>query len=293
MNPSHKDDSLASSIDHTTSSQLETSCHNLLRADKEKDEWPVAHTFEDEENKTDNSSFFDCLCSGVSLLNCLLCQIMDGDQEKEVYRLPRVPSSHGLRIFKCSKLLTVQMANELYDMLPEIARIPTPILAFATYRDGWSMVNLHAKARNKEPVVVLLRALKSQVVIGGYSTASLSPPSNRIRGNGECFVFRLSSPAAAYKWVHNPAVKNNKQSCYNQFVVSSHRYIAFGASTDGSNNAIRIDSDLRTCDSGPSDTFQNEHLIPEELVEGLASPFEIQDIEVLYIPTVRRKVSST
>lgn len=35
------------------------------------------------------------------------------------------------------------------------------------------------------------------------------------------------------------------QASQNQFVVSCRDYIAFGASEDGGNNAIRLDNDLR------------------------------------------------
>ena len=57
------------------------------------------------------------------------------------------------------------MAGELYDMLPETARIANPVTLFATYRDGWSMESLLAKTRDKDTgVIILIKAARSQYV---------------------------------------------------------------------------------------------------------------------------------
>ena len=73
---------------------------------------------------------------------------------------PVLPS--GAKLHACSRLLSVQMANELYDMIPETARLTPPTLLFATYRDGWSMESLLAKTLDKDSVIILIKAAKSQ-----------------------------------------------------------------------------------------------------------------------------------
>ena len=118
------------------------------------------------------------------------------------------------------------------------------------------------------------------------------------------------------------------QASQNQFVVSCRDYIAFGASEDHAHNAIRVDNDLRVsrsydahtidcthvykvqpcvinmytllvricqiCDSGASDTYQNEPLVPEELIgDENSSPFQVMDIEVLHVSSARRRGRST
>ena len=44
-----------------------------------------------------------------------------------------------------------------------------------------------------------------------------------------------------------------------QYAVCSPDYLSFGASLSHATNAIRIDSDLRVCVCGPSDTFGNDN----------------------------------
>lgn len=313
--PSYRSSYLSRSSGQDEDSALDVSLrshHNFLQSrdkqrDMENDDWPVPESLGDdaEEDRLEEDitaysypcEFDDCyedescLCAGVTLLANLLCSMYskrDDDKEIQIKR-PTIPS--GSKLYSCSRLLSMQMANDLYDMIPETSRISPPTLLFATYRDGWSMESLLAKTIDKEPVILLIKASDSQVVLGAYSTAKLSPPSTRVRGNGECFVFRLSQPSAAYRWTYVPSMKKASQ---NQFVVSCRDYISFGASQDGGNNAIRLDNDLRYCDSGSSDTYQNEPLVTEELNfddEGRAfsSPFEVLDIEVIHVCDGRRR----
>eukprot|EP00602_Paraphysomonas_sp_CaronLab_P002197 CAMPEP_0185029516 /NCGR_PEP_ID=MMETSP1103-20130426/15858_1 /TAXON_ID=36769 /ORGANISM="Paraphysomonas bandaiensis, Strain Caron Lab Isolate" /LENGTH=315 /DNA_ID=CAMNT_0027564291 /DNA_START=1 /DNA_END=948 /DNA_ORIENTATION=+ len=285
---------LDSSMDRSESS-LPTSNHGFISSPSDdRGDWPVPdsvatmrernRSFDDDGD--DDGSLLTCLCSGVHLLGSILCQIYsESDKHKEV-QLRRAPSNPGIKLKSVSHLLTKQMSNDLYSMIPETSRVSMPRLVFATYRDGWSMENLLAKTRDLDPVIILIRALKSKVVIGAFSTAILSPPSIRVRGNGECFVFRLSHPSTAYRWTYIPSVNKTSQ---NQFVVSSREYIAFGASAEFGTNALRLDGDLRTCDSGYSDTFQSDPLAPEEADGGVLGPFEVGDIEIIHVADSRRR----
>jgi hypothetical protein len=60
------------------------------------------------------------------------------------------------------------MARELHDFIPETARIAPPALLFATYRDGWSMESLLAKTCDKDAVIILIKAAKSQYVLSVF-----------------------------------------------------------------------------------------------------------------------------
>mmetsp|Transcript_3097 Transcript_3097/g.4765 ORF Transcript_3097/g.4765 Transcript_3097/m.4765 type:complete len:323 (-) Transcript_3097:247-1215(-) len=291
-------DSSIDSSERSDASSLQTSVHKFIKHPRDEESaWPVPNSpddfkrvsdrnYDDDSDSSENP-LLSCLCSGVELLGSILCQIYsENDKHKEV-QLRRAPSNLGAKLKSVSRLLNTQMSNELYSMIPETARVSMPRLVFATYKDGWSMENLLAKTRDLDPVIILIRALKTKVIIGAFSTAKLSPPSTRVRGNGECFVFRLSQPSVAYRWTYIPSV--NKK-CQNQFVVSSREYIAFGASAEHGTNALRLDGDLRTCDSGFSDTFQSDPLAPEEAAEGgVLGPFEVEDIEILHVADNRRR----
>ena len=177
----------------------------------------------------------------------------------------RIPNSFpGCRLQLASRLLTNDMANALYEFLPDTAKIETPVMAFATYRDGWSMENLLAKTRDRAPLVMLIRSLKHSIVFGAFSPTSISPPSKFVRGNGEVFVFRLTPPAAVYRsdyapysknysdnflivsafrWIRIPSEAN--KATRNQFIVSTMMFLAFGGSEEKACNAIRLDGDLQ------------------------------------------------
>ena len=77
-----------------------------------------------------------------------------------------------------------------------------------------------------------------------------------------------------------------------QYAVCSPDYLSFGASLSHATNAIRMDSDLRVCVCGPSDTFGND----DNNIVTDSEPIEtrFQDIRVtLGIPTVPLASSSS
>jgi hypothetical protein len=102
------------------------------------------------------------------------------------------------------------------------------------------------------------------------------------------------------------------QETRNQYVVSCYDYIAIGAAAALGTNALRLDGDLRFCSSGPSDTFQNPCLAPEEdlypaitdttpkeslgevteIIQSVGNPFPVGDIEIFHVPTAIRGVRS-
>jgi len=227
-----------------------------------------------------------CLTAGLNACSWLFSE--KGTDDDEVMLSSRGPLHPGAALMDVSRLLTVPTSDDLYDMLAEPERISQPYLAFATYRDGWSMENFLEKTKDREPVLILIRSLKNSYVIGAFSTSRLSPPSRVVRGDGECFVFRLSGPssqtAVAYKWFHNPVKNKQGHNTSEQFLVATREYISFGASHEHGTNALRLDGDLLTCSSGPSDTYHNLSLTPDE-----DGPFQVRDIEVIQLGEKRRR----
>lgn len=192
------------------------SSHRLFQRSGDPNEWPTPSSPHGRGSEDDGCCYdgdgsssnplISCVLYGVTLLSSMISQIISEHEDVEVQAKRRTPTNLGARLHGCSRLLTLDMANSLYEMLPETSRIDAPRVVFATYRDGWSMMNLLEKVKDKDPVIIIVRTLRTRAVIGAYSTARLSPPSARVRGNGECFVFRLSSPAAAYRWTYIPSL---------------------------------------------------------------------------------------
>jgi hypothetical protein len=95
-------------------------------------------------------------------------------------------------------------------------------------------------------------------------------------------------------------------------VVSCRDYIAIGAAAALGTNALRLDGDLRFCSSGPSDTFQNPCLVPEEdlyptiseataiesrdevaeTMKSVGNPFPVEEIEIFHVPCAARGTRS-
>ena len=71
---------------------------------------------------------------------------------------------------------------------------------------------------------------------------------------------------------------------YFQYCVAQLNALVFGGSLQHGTNAIRICSDLRTCSCGPSDTYQNPSLVPEEGDPFLIGQFSFFFPQRLLIP---------
>lgn len=68
---------------------------------------------------------------------------------------------------------------------------------------------------------------------------------------------------------------------YFQYCVAQLNALVFGGSLEHGTNAIRICSDLRTCSCGPSDTYQNPSLVPEE-----SDPFLIGQLSFFFLSSL-------
>lgn len=181
-----------------------------------------------------------------------------------------------------SMILDARAASRLQRYLPDTASLEGFELAFATYRDGWDISTLFARTETMKPVVLLVRTVKTRAIFGFYLNSPISPPSTDVRGDGLTLIFRLDGPnAACYRWaLQRSAVGRDGREVddfiRHQFAVCSEQMITIGGSQRYATNAIRIDADLNIGHSGPSDTFANPGLVPEE-----GNTFSISDIEVL------------
>mmetsp|Transcript_16939 Transcript_16939/g.25557 ORF Transcript_16939/g.25557 Transcript_16939/m.25557 type:complete len:531 (+) Transcript_16939:174-1766(+) len=183
-----------------------------------------------------------------------------------------------------SKILDLYDARRLHAFLPECSRLEGFELVFATHKDGWNIHTLYTLVQDLAPCILILKSVEEQAVIGVYLSCPMSPPSTNVRGDGECFCFRLDGPnSACYRWALGPdscpllekGVYKGSATYY-QFAVCSDQFMSFGGSSIHGTNAIRISSDLITCSSGHSDTYNNPPLTPDEPDD----PFQIAELEV-------------
>ena len=196
--------------------------------------------------------------------------------------LPNSESIESLLHHK-SKILDLFQARRLHAFLPESMRIEGFKLVFSTYKNGWNLHTLYDRVKGRSPCIILIKSVDAQAIIGVYLTCTLAPSAS-IRGDGDCFCFRLDGPdGACYRWAHGPnstpllepEVYQNSLT-YHQFALCNTDFMSFGGSSVHGSNAIRITSDLMTCHSGHSDTYNNPPLTPDEP----SDPFQIADMEV-------------
>jgi hypothetical protein len=159
-----------------------------------------------------------------------------------------------------SRILNMYSLERLRMFLPETALLNGFKLIFSTERDGWNISTMYTKSDGLYPCLLLIKTLLEESIVGVFITSSISPPSNSIRGDGNCFVCRLDgSSAACYRWIGKivNASANHSKFTENQFAIFNKSYITIGGSEDSAENALYIDADLSTCFFGSSDTFGN------------------------------------
>lgn len=187
-------------------------------------------------------------------------------------------SRHSPNDVQDSKIMDPMSVNNLNTFISPSARMEGFELMFSTYNDGWSFNTFYEMIEHLSPCVIVCKAAETGAVFGMYMSVAVSPPSVSVRGDGDCFCFRLDGPnAAKFPW-KSPEEKigTSTASTTSQFAHCTSTYLAFGGSEKHCTNAIRIDSDLLSGSTGPSDTYDNPVLVPEER----ANPFRMGDIEV-------------
>ena len=184
------------------------------------------------------------------------------------------PDMGEFALSKVSKIVDPSSAARLRMFLPESCNMEGFRLVFSTANDGWNLDTLYKRTSGMSPCVIILRSLQQHVIVGAYIPVPISPPSNTVRGDGTTLVFRLSGDTSAcYRWAGegggtpgsvNPLLRSSTQD---QFVMCTDSFIILGGSAEHGTNALRIDHELKTCASGPTDTFASPPLAPEEFVQ--------------------------
>ncbi len=134
---------------------------------------------------------------------------------------------------------------------------------------------------------MLVEVLTTGAIIGVYATQAWHI-DNRVYGDGNCFVFRLSPNPICYKWSpplstqqgNNSSSKSvfdqdlETQALWERFMVGKQNSISIGANkTAGS--ALRLNEDLTRGESSVALGYQNEPLAGCGVID-----FEVGKVEV-------------
>mmetsp|Transcript_3102 Transcript_3102/g.4778 ORF Transcript_3102/g.4778 Transcript_3102/m.4778 type:complete len:417 (+) Transcript_3102:143-1393(+) len=186
-----------------------------------------------------------------------------------------------------SSVLTEETAHVLCSFLPTCAMMQRINLAYATQRDGWSMLSLLSRVGTLSPLILVTKSLVCGAVFGVYVSTPLAPPDGGIGGDGRCFVFRLDGDKAGRYGCQTELHRRHSENCTEsirrystcgQFLYTSADFLSFGGSSSLGSNAIRFSSDLTYCSSGASDTYLNPRLVDEQTPD----PFKVSDIEIFH-----------
>ena len=183
-----------------------------------------------------------------------------------------------------SHILDAESCDILNSFIPPTSRLEGFDLMYATYNDGWSFEQLYRMTHHLSPCIILIKSVQKHAIVGMYLTCNLGPASHEVRGDGQCFLFRLNGESAGkYEWASphersSPpnATSTSSSGTYNQYALCASNFMSFGGSEKHGTNAIRLDNDLSSCLCGHSDTYNNPPLVPEESHQ----PFSVLDIEV-------------
>lgn len=176
-----------------------------------------------------------------------------------------------------SKILSDEMAKNLYATFPPYVQSERFELAYATHRDGWSSITFFENIATHSPLLILVRLVDTSTVIGAFVSTPLGPASFGVKGDGGCFVFSLDgTKSTAY---HCPHITNEEMlvaGTLTEYAFANMEYVAFGGSRAEGCNAIRLSNDFTSCSCGPSDTYNNPRLVDC----GLPDPLKVSDVEV-------------
>lgn len=170
-------------------------------------------------------------------------------------------------------LLTMQLAECLYEHIPATLRIPGVVewvLQYTPKAHGVSLATFYRNVAGCERTLVLVRDNEDHV-FGGFAPEPWEP-GQRFYGNGEAFVFSFGCIDTSLR-VDNALKLRiypwNGKDCF--FMYSDHESVAMGGGSGG--HAFSVRADLLRGSSVPTQTFGSPTLAS-------AAEFAIRDFEV-------------
>lgn len=212
-----------------------------------------------------------------------------------------------------ASILCRETATVLARHIPEIAQLEGFRRVYCSSRHGRSIEALYAMCSGLYPSIMLVKGFSPTIpgltaVVGLYLTESLSPEGfdlttasslsslSVVRGSPQCFCFRLDGVHAGVHFPARPDIttgtivegqvgeaRNQKFTLTQYFSSNTKNGIVAGGSAAYSTNALKLDVELNSCYSGPSDTYQNnQSLLPEFcLAPAIIGSLDVADVEVL------------
>jgi len=194
-----------------------------------------------------------------------------------------------------------QARLHLAEWMPITMRLTNLDLLYSTNYHGRSLEMLYRRVQHAKHTLLLCEVLRDNkhgddnskqesTIVGMYASQAWRA-SNKVYGDGECFLFRLQPNAQCWKWKPRPAVGNimdsvdleeysegadNQTALLEQFMVSTRHYISMGGNPDGS-CGLRFNEDFTRAESSPATGFDNE---PLHGVNPSSDVFEVGLVEV-------------
>lgn len=178
--------------------------------------------------------------------------------------------------------ISAVLANEsvrrahLAEWLPCTLRDTKLELVFSTDTHGRTLERLYANCAKAKHSIMLVEVLDTGAVIGMFAT-EVWHRTNKVYGDGGCFLFKLSPDAKSFPWRPHSVCSDdseNSTALMEQFMMSTGTYLSMGGSHDGS-CGLRLNEDLTRGSSDHSLTFGNDPLAGSDLLD-----FDVGVVEV-------------
>ncbi|KAL3318294.1 hypothetical protein Ciccas_003055 [Cichlidogyrus casuarinus] len=183
----------------------------------------------------------------------LLDSIFEPYSTKEVgicaaYQIHDPHTTHESSIISPVELGSIMNAIE-DDRLSKLSK---PKLVFTTAKDGTSLKTFLSKTCEGSSII-LIRSVSGRSVVGAFCSDRWAMKSHDpYFGRGISFVFRLR-PLQIYKWCHDNSLS--------KFQRLTNESLEVGAGIGSGSAALKLDSNLAHCRSGPSPTFNSPSLL--------------------------------
>ena len=146
-------------------------------------------------------------------------------------------------------------------------------LIYSTNVHGRTLDLFFRHVKGCKQTILLCEVLDNKAIIGMYASQAWRV-SNKVYGDGECFLFRLDPDPQCWKWKPDPGhagsldqddddedtlEANHSRSLIEQFMVGRDSFISMGGD-DGGGSGFRLNEDLTKGESSTAKGFDNEPL---------------------------------
>jgi hypothetical protein len=142
-------------------------------------------------------------------------------------------------------------------------------LIYSTNIHGRTLERFYRHVKGCRQTILLCQVLDNDSVIGVFASQAWRV-SNKVYGDGECFLFRLDPDPQCWKWKPDPRqsrslddedeMDSSKDTALmEQFMIGRDTFISMGGN-DGGGSGFRLNEDLTRGESSPAKGYDNDPL---------------------------------